>query len=184
MGFLGAIWAQSLDGIIGDGATMPWHVPEDLAHFKTVTMGSPVVMGRKTWESLPERFRPLPGRDNYVLSRQRPGTWSQGARVIHDFGDLPDLVGDVDTWVMGGGQLYAAALDFVDVIELTLMGANIGDIYADDAVYAPEIPAHFGLTADSGWHTSNDGRLEIPGHEPSDLPLKYRFMTYERKDAA
>ena len=49
---LGAIWAQSLDGIIGDGEQMPWHVPEDLKHFKDVTMGAPVIMGRKTWESL------------------------------------------------------------------------------------------------------------------------------------
>ena len=54
MSFLGAIWAQSLDGIIGDGEQMPWHVPEDLAHFKEVTLGSPVIMGRRTWESLPE----------------------------------------------------------------------------------------------------------------------------------
>lgn len=184
MGTLGAIWAQSLDGIIGDGSAMPWHVPEDLAHFKAVTLGSPVVMGRKTWQSLPQRFRPLPGRDNFVLSRNRPGTWSQGARVIHDFAQLPDLIGDADAWVIGGGQLYAAALPYVDLVELTLMGANIGDVYGSAAVYAPEIPAHFSLTGDTGWQTSAKGRLEIPGQEPSDLPLRYRFMTYERKDAA
>ncbi|MGO1834016.1 MAG: dihydrofolate reductase, partial [Actinomycetaceae bacterium] len=68
----GAIWAQSLDRVIGDGASMPWHIPEDLAHFTRVTSGSPVVMGRRTWLSLPERFRPLPGRTNIVLTSADP----------------------------------------------------------------------------------------------------------------
>ena len=85
---LGAIWAQSLDGVIGDGVAMPWHVPEDLKHFKEVTIGSPVVMGRRTWESLNPKFRPLPGRDNYVLSRKAPGAWSAGAQVTANISQL------------------------------------------------------------------------------------------------
>jgi len=87
---LGAIWAQSLDGIIGDGEQMPWHVPEDLKHFKDVTMGAPVIMGRKTWESLNPKFRPLPGRENYVLSSRAPGQWSAGAQVITAMPPLSD----------------------------------------------------------------------------------------------
>ena len=67
--FVGMIWAQSRAGIIGDGATTPWHLPEDLQHFKTTTMGAPVIMGRRTWDSLNPKFRPLPGRRNIVLSR-------------------------------------------------------------------------------------------------------------------
>ncbi len=71
---LGLIWAEADGGVIGAAGGMPWHVPEDLAHFKDVTAGAPVVMGRKTWESLPERFRPLPGRRNIVVTRN--GDWS------------------------------------------------------------------------------------------------------------
>lgn len=76
---LGAIWAQSLDGVIGDGAGMPWHLPEDLKHFKEITFGHPIIMGRRTWEALP--MRPLPGRPNHVVSSREAGTWSNGAFV-------------------------------------------------------------------------------------------------------
>lgn len=179
---LGAIWAQSLDGIIGDGSVMPWHVPEDLKHFKEVTLGSPVVMGRRTWESLNPKFRPLPGRDNYVLSRKEPGQWSAGASTTSNLNDLTSTLSDA--WIIGGGQLYASTLDEVDVIEITLMGVNIGDVYGDDAVYAPAVPETFGLAASTDWLTSEKGHLTIPGQPPSELPIKYRFLTYERKDAA
>ena len=64
------IYARAANGVIGKDGTMPWHLPEDLAHFKQLTQGSPVVMGRKTWDSLPARFRPLPGRTNVVVTRQ------------------------------------------------------------------------------------------------------------------
>ena len=66
---LGAIWAQTDAGIIGRDGDMPWRAPEDLVHFKKVTLGAPVIMGRRTWESFPPRFRPLPGRTNIVISR-------------------------------------------------------------------------------------------------------------------
>ena len=71
---LGAIWAQSVDGIIGDGEDMPWHLPEDLKHFKDTTSGHPIIMGRRTWESLP--FKPLPNRKNIVLSSREAGALS------------------------------------------------------------------------------------------------------------
>mgnify|MGYP002717989031 CR=1 FL=1 len=96
MAMLGAIWAQSLDGVIGDGEGMPWHLPEDLRHFKDVTLGHPIIMGRNTWQSLPKR--PLPGRANHVLSSREPGEWSDGAYVSPD---LPDL--EADAWIIGGG---------------------------------------------------------------------------------
>lgn len=66
---LGAIWAQTIDGVIGRDGVMPWHVPEDLAHFKEATAGKPVIMGRRTWESLPDAYKPLPGRVNIIVSR-------------------------------------------------------------------------------------------------------------------
>lgn len=66
---IGMIWAEARGGAIGRDGEMPWHLPEDLAHFKQSTLGEPVIMGRRTWESLPERFRPLPGRENLVVTR-------------------------------------------------------------------------------------------------------------------
>lgn len=69
---LGAIWAQTSTGVIGRDGTMPWYAPEDLTHFKAVTVGKPVIMGRRTWESFPPCFRPLPERTNIVISRSAP----------------------------------------------------------------------------------------------------------------
>ena len=79
MTWVGLIWAEARGGVIGAEGGMPWHVPEDLAHFKAVTLGAPVIMGRKTWDSLPERFRPLSGRENVVITRQQDWT-ADGAR--------------------------------------------------------------------------------------------------------
>ena len=67
---IGLIWAQARGRVIGKGGVMPWHLPEDLAHFKRVTLNHPVIMGRKTWDSIPPKFRPLPGRTNIVVTRQ------------------------------------------------------------------------------------------------------------------
>ena len=94
MACLGAIWAQSLDGVIGDGHSMPWHLPEDLRPYQAVTLGSRILRGRHPWESLPKR--PLPGRANHVLSSREPGEWSDGAYVSTD---LPDL--QADAWIFG-----------------------------------------------------------------------------------
>ncbi|HET8896891.1 MAG TPA: dihydrofolate reductase, partial [Protaetiibacter sp.] len=65
---IGLIWAEAHHAVIGAGGAMPWHLPEDLAHFKELTTGHPVIMGRRTWQSLPDRFRPLPGRRNVVVT--------------------------------------------------------------------------------------------------------------------
>ena len=70
---LGAIWAQTDKGVIGRNGTMPWHVPEDLKHFQRTTAGKPVIMGRHTWDSLPEIYKPLPGRTNIIVSRSANG---------------------------------------------------------------------------------------------------------------
>lgn len=78
---IGMIWAQTLNGAIGRDGDMPWHLPEDLAHFKATTLGKPVIMGRRTWESLPVKFRPLPGRANIVVTRN-PSYAAEGALVV------------------------------------------------------------------------------------------------------
>lgn len=160
MATLGAIWAQSSDGVIGDGAGMPWHLPEDLKHFKNTTMGHPIIMGRRTWEALP--VKPLPGRANHVLSSRQPGRWSNGAYVSTD---LPDL--NTDAWIIGGGQLYEATLDEVDVIERTLIDAHLAPT-VDTPVYAPRIGDEFELVSDGDWQQSSTG-------------LRYKFQRFERK---
>ena len=87
-GDLTLIWAQSSSGVIGRGNSIPWHVPEDMARFKELTMGHTVIMGRTTWESLPARFRPLPGRRNVVLTRHADYV-ADGAEVVSSLEDAP-----------------------------------------------------------------------------------------------
>ena len=105
---IGMIWAQTTDGVIGDGADMPWYLPEDLKHFQQSTLGTPVVMGRVSWEALDPRFRPLPGRDNHVITRD--AAYEAPGGTVHT--SLPDAIlaagrSAVDTgastvWILGG----------------------------------------------------------------------------------
>lgn len=148
---IGAIWAQSKDRIIGDGETIPWHIPEDFAHFKEITMGSPIIMGRKTWESLPKR--PLPGRENFVLSTREAGEWSAGAQVVTS---IPE-----SGWVIGGGALYAEALAVAEVLEVTLVDVFCAEKIGDTAVYAPEIPDFFRLESETEWLDSQNVRYKF-----------------------
>ncbi|WIM68368.1 dihydrofolate reductase [Corynebacterium breve] len=172
---IGAIWAQTLDGVIGDGKGMPWHLSEDLRNFKATTLGSPVVMGRRTWESLPKR--PLPGRDNYIVSSREPGYWSDGAFVTSD---LPEL--HTDAWILGGPGLWEAFMGQLDVISITLIDAHLKDYAGQHTVYAPRVPEHeFALMNDSGWMASEKGRL-LDSPESAET-LRYRFLRYERKVA-
>ena len=98
---LGLIFARARNGVIGRDNQMPWHLPEDLAHFKATTLGQPVIMGRKTWDSLPPRFRPLPGRLNVVITRQ-PHWVAEGAQVAHSLPEALALCPSASQpWVMG-----------------------------------------------------------------------------------
>lgn len=169
---IGAIWAQSLDGIIGDGAGMPWHLPEDLKHFKETTLGSPVVMGRRTWESLP--VTPLPSRANIIISSREAGPWSNGAYVYRDLPDFED-----SAWIIGGAQLYEATLDEVDIIERTLIDVTLAPLLPHNAVHAPRVTDDFALVRESDWLTSERGRVTIDGAD--ETPLRYRFQRFERK---
>lgn len=128
---LGMIWAQAAGGVIGRDGQLPWHLPEDLAHFKQVTLGAPVIMGRKTWESLPPRFRPLPGRRNIVVSRQA-GWAAPGAEVAGSFDQALAWVADAPAaWVIGGAQLYAQAEPLAQVAEITEVDLQVeGDAFA------------------------------------------------------
>jgi dihydrofolate reductase len=149
------IWAQARDGVIGRDGAMPWHVPEDLAHFRATTRGHAVVMGRATWDALPERFRPLPDRENVVLSR-RPGLRLLGARVVGSVEEVLDLAAGRETWVIGGGQVYRAFEPVADRLVVTDI-----DLDVDGDTWAPAVdPARWTeLSTDpaDGWATSTTG---------------------------
>jgi dihydrofolate reductase len=166
---LKAIWAQSTGRVIGADGGIPWDVPEDLAYFKRVTGASPVVMGRRTWESLPPRSRPLPGRQNIVVSRDR-ALHGPGAVVVESL-DAALLTcasySSSEAWVIGGGALYASAMNHVTEVRLTEI-----DLVVDGDVVAPELgadwePAVIG-DADGRWHWSRTG-------------VRYRMLAYRRR---
>ncbi len=122
--------AVARGGVIGRDGGLPWRLPEDMAHFREVTMGHPVVMGRRTWESLPERFRPLPGRRNVVLTRD-PGWSADGAERAASLEEaLRLLEGESRVSVIGGGEVFAAALPLADELLMTEIDLDIeGDTF-------------------------------------------------------
>ena len=120
-------------GVIGDGTTIPWHIPEDLAFFRDLTTGHTVVMGRRTWDSLPERFRPLPGRRNVVVTRNT--AWAaDGAERAGSLDDALELTSDAeDVFVIGGAEIFAAALPLADRLVLTEIALDVeGDVLFPD----------------------------------------------------
>ena len=128
---IGLVWAQADGGVIGAGGEMPWHVPEDLAHFKAVTADRPVVMGRKTWDSLPARFRPLPGRRNIVITRTA-GVGSAGAERAASLEQALERLDD-RVWVIGGGEIFRQAIEDADLLEITQL-----DLQTPGDAFAPE----------------------------------------------
>ncbi|MFE6257143.1 dihydrofolate reductase [Agromyces sp. NPDC057865] len=172
---IGLIWAESA-GIIGRDGGMPWHVPEDLAHFKEVTLGAPVVMGRRTWESLPPRFRPLPGRANIVVTRN-DGWEADGAMRAASVDDALARAEAGDPpwiWVIGGADLFGQLMPTADRLEVTELRAPGGG----DAV-VPEPGDTPAPTIDpAGWHLAHVD--PATGWLPSRSGLEYRFLRYLR----
>ncbi|MEZ0341470.1 dihydrofolate reductase [Mycobacterium sp. pV006] len=156
---LGLIWAQSTSGVIGRDGGIPWRLPEDLARFKELTMGHTVIMGRLTWESLPASVRPLPGRRNVVVSRQR-GYRADGAEVVSDLADAPLD----DAWVIGGAQIYGLAMPLATRCEITEVDLDLRR--EDHDVLAPML--------DETW-TGTEGEWQ-----DSSAGLRYRFYTFVR----
>ena len=167
---LGLIWAEARGGVIGRDGGMPWHVPEDLAHFKEVTSGHPVIMGRRTWESFPARFRPLPGRRNIVVTRSdawAAGADATGAERAGSLSEALALAGDVpEVWVIGGAGLFAEAMPEASVLEVTELDLEItdGDTFAPDHAGWRVAAA----SPDEGWAISRTG-------------VPYRFLTLLRR---
>ena len=173
------IWAQTPDRVIGRDGTMPWHVPEDLAHFRRLTQGHPVIMGRRTWESFPEAFRPLPDRTNIVVSRSLTAADDAGAEVraagavvVPDFGTGLDAAADADgcdlVWVIGGATMYEQALDVATRAEITVIDED-----EDGDAHAPALDPRWRMTAadpaPDDWHASRTGP-------------RYRMERWEREE--
>jgi dihydrofolate reductase len=156
---IGLVWAQSANGVVGKDGALPWRLPEDLAHFKALTLGKTVVMGRLTWESLPPKMRPLPERRNIVLTRQ-PGFSPDGAEQAQSVEAALDT-SETDVWVMGGTQVWTAALPFAERLVVTEVETTV-----DGDTFAPEIGPGWSRTAEA-WQHSRSG-------------LDYRIATYQR----
>jgi len=133
MSRLHLIAAVARDGGIGFDNALLARLPEDLQRFKKLTLGHPVIMGRRTWESLPAVFRPLPGRLNIVVSRQ-PGYLAEGAVVAQGLSQARAACADADdVYVIGGAQLYAEALPLADQLDLTELDAGFqADVWFPD----------------------------------------------------
>jgi dihydrofolate reductase len=134
-GKINVIWMQTQTGVIGVNGGLPVRLPEDLANFKELTTGGVVIMGRKTWESLPQKFRPLPNRYNVVLTNDRNYTHPDADRsdveIIHDLEAFLVLNKEKDVWIIGGGQLYNQALRYATHLYVTVAHTDTpGDTYA------------------------------------------------------
>lgn len=177
---LGLIWAQGRDQAIGTQGKLPWHLPEDLAFFKSVTSGNPVIMGRATWDSLPPRFRPLPGRQNIVLTHS-PCWEASGAERAASLKEAINMARGNEVWVIGGASVYEAALPFADTLVVTSVDIRVDDADAfapsigeewqavwSDPPMCPKETEHNSLPIESEWKKSSTG-------------LFYRFTRYERR---
>ena len=154
--------AVARGGVIGHDGGIPWRLPEDVAHFKELTTGHAVVMGRKTWDSLPEPFRPLPGRRNVVVTRD-PGWHAVGAeRAASVEGALALLESQPEIFVIGGGEIYAAAFPYADELLLTQIDA--------DATGDTTFPDWDRRAWDE---TSRDDRVSTDG-------VPFAFVSYQR----
>ncbi len=161
---LTVIAAVAKNGVIGIANALPWRLPEDLQHFKALTTGHAVLMGRKTWESLPPKFRPLPGRHNIVVTRDR-NYRADGASIAHSLGEAVAVAaaGDVTPFVIGGAELYRQALPLAGRLELTEIDADfVGD-------------AHFPEFDRAAWHEV----ARTTGHAAAGFD--YAFVSYERR---
>jgi dihydrofolate reductase len=149
--------AAARNGVIGKGGAIPWRLPEDMRRFKALTLGHTVVMGRKTWDSLPAKNRPLPGRRNLVVTRD-PAWRADGAEAMA----LDDALAGGEAFVIGGAEIYRAALPLADRIELTEVQGD----FDGDAVFKFDR---------SQWReTAREDHVSADG-------LAYSFVTLEKK---
>ena len=158
------IAAVARNGVIGIGNRLPWSLPADLKHFKALTLGHTVIMGRKTWESLPEKFRPLPGRRNVVVTRDATYR-AEGATVAMSLPDAIAAAESDEAFIIGGAELYRTALPLADRLQLTEIDANF-----DGDTWFPAIERdHWRETARETHHDESG--------------VDYAFVSYQRQHA-
>jgi dihydrofolate reductase len=171
------MYAQSLDGFIGRDGKLPWHVPEDLGRFKWLTSGRPVIMGRATWDSLPEKFKPLPGRRNIIMTHQVEGSVRQQTMsgtpywYARDVEDALDVAKDFlkhnsgdEIWVIGGSQIYNLFLPIADLVYMTLIH-----------VYVPDGDARAPILPLGEWKATTSERLT------STTGIEYENVIFKRE---
>ena len=164
---LSIIVARAKNGVIGVENDLPWHLPQDLKHFKETTLGCPIIMGRNTWESI---GRPLPGRRNIVVSRTR-GFSPEGAETFTSLQDAIEACQNTEqAFIIGGAQIYEQAIDLVDQLIVTEVDLEVvGD-------------AHFPEFSSAHWKAIE--RLEYPANPSLDAPEKatpaFAFVTYQK----
>lgn len=155
------IAAVAKNGVIGKANALPWHLPEDMRHFKALTTGHAVLMGRKTWESLPAKFRPLPGRRNIVVTRNA-GYQAAGAVVATSLPAAIEAAESGEAFVIGGAELYAVAMPLANRLQLTEIDAAFeGDTFFPD------------IDRRQWQETARETHRDETG-------LDYAFVTYER----
>ncbi len=148
---LSLIAAVSKNNCIGKNGKLPWHLPEDLLHFKKLTTGKIVLMGRKTWESLPEQFRPLPNRKNIVVTRQTDFKVPAGVEFFSEIKEVLEKYGNSEIMVIGGAEIYLQTIDLADNLYITQVHQTVdGDAFfpnIDPAVWKEiERVDEFGLS--------------------------------------
>ncbi|MBT2514460.1 dihydrofolate reductase [Arthrobacter sp. ISL-30] len=171
---VGVVWAQTSGGVIGNAGKMPWLLPEDLKHFSKLTTGHPVIMGRKSWQALPDAYRPLPGRTNIVVSRQKG--WGEtsaadGAIVVSSLDEAllesQFAPGSEKVWIIGGGEVFRQSMDIADIAVITVIDSEAGG-----DTYAPDLDEHWKQDVSyprEGWLTAANG-------------TRYRFALWRRSE--
>ncbi len=161
------IAAMGKNRVIGKDNGIPWHLPDDFKYFKDTTQGHHVIMGRKNWESLQQRFRPLPNRPNIIITRNEDYQ-AEGAVVVQSLEDalrLAEQAGETEAFIIGGGEIYRMGLEFSDKIYLT----EIDGVFEGQVTF-PE------FSSDQWKETSKS-------HHPVDERHSYSFdyVVYEKK---
>lgn len=175
MNGIGMVWAQTAAGVIGKNGTMPWYVPEDLKHFSQLTSGHPVIMGRKTWESFPEKYRPLPGRTNIVVTRNSGWASAHEAEGVVVVSSLDAALlesqfapGCEQVWIIGGAEIFEQSMGIANVAVITVIDGDF-----DGDTFAPQLGADWSLESaapSEGWLTAANG-------------TNYRFTALRRTDS-
>lgn len=162
-----AIYARNNQGIIGVNNDIPWSIKEDFEHFKEITSGGTIIMGKNTWDSLP--IKPLPDRRNIIITSQQEGSWNKDAELISSLEDIPD-----DCFIIGGSQLYNSTMDIVECIKETVIDIDIEKNSENLSIsYAPVIKKEdFELVQESPIYSSVD-RI-------SNNKINFFFRTWRR----